>query len=563
VQDEARAQLGKAFWTLSIAIGNDTLQKCLGSAWEPQNRHELKNYQGSSALSKAIEPLFDDIADRKRHLFVDEFLVDAPSIAGTVNINEQLVLEIPQHISWETEGKAFELDLEGTGEFPAICRIFWYVHSNGSLSYHLSLELDYAHDARHYYTLSLIQKLVFEKEGTQWARERGIVCRADERRQRFWDFVIEKFNEQAMDLFAKLGVERCGDWWDRFFSRGAGQAPQLPDRRILVVLKDPYFFDLLSPAARNGISDFESLTTSGLSSNRFPVSALNAVDPVKLDYYFLSGFFQNIIDFLRQDTSEVRDGTDPIYPLAESGEAPDHFVLYATPNSIVEVVSRSRSLETGHEHIGTCPYIFLVHLMTFHNESLSKLFEQKLSQLLERLSASGLNSSQFLAMGDSGSKAALSEFLEFRLKVFEEVQKHTLFNVFRYDTERAFYDQVERVRGTVPRREYWEQVLGRLEKTLEDVRSKIRQESEDVRQESDNRLNRRLAIVTFFSVAQALFQSSDAIRKLIGKTEQSRPFISGGFLDFLPDYLDAGLLILVSILITVLLVYELAVRWRK
>src|SRR6185312_15571530 len=93
------------------------------------------------------------------------------------------------------------------------------------------------------------------------------------------------------------------------------------------------------------------------------LGALESRYPRELALIFLSGFLHNVIDFFQQDESELADGTDPLHQDA-------HFLLYATQESVFEVVDKSGSLERAHDYIGTCPYLFLVHVMALQDEAL-------------------------------------------------------------------------------------------------------------------------------------------------------------------------------------------------
>src|SRR5690606_23309282 len=195
------------------------------------------------------------------------------------------------------------------------------------------------------------------------------------------------------------------------------------------------------------------------------------IPPHHLDCYFLSGFLQNIIDFLRQDVSEIQDGTDPIYPPAGVEDDDSHFLVYATQSAVYEVVAGSRSLNVGRGWIGTCPYLFLVHLMTLHNEALVQRYEGMVRGLIGELDQRLLEAD--FDGGDYPAKAAdraFGLFRRFRLVTFSQIAKHRYFNVLRYDTERTFYESIERVRGIAQRQDYWAAVVADLEKTLDDVR---------------------------------------------------------------------------------------------
>ena len=132
------------------------------------------DYQDSRRLGRAIEPLFNDIADRQRGLFIQDFLLDTPSApqrpgdSDGENVCDEPEISFPADIRWETEGDRFALSLAQPVRLRARCRAFWVAHSNAALTYHLSLELPYAHDHAHYYALSLLQKAVAPTEGTQW-----------------------------------------------------------------------------------------------------------------------------------------------------------------------------------------------------------------------------------------------------------------------------------------------------------------------------------------------------------------------------------------------------------
>ncbi|MFD1046649.1 hypothetical protein ACFQ1S_14355 [Kibdelosporangium lantanae] len=157
------------------------------------------------------------------------------------------------------------------------------------------------------------------------------------------------------------------------------------DRKLVAVLADPYFFHLLHNDNRGVLSKIDPVRPQAVDGRTlvYRGAALDNLDPDDLAYYFLAGFFQNIIDFLRQDIAEVLDGTDPIYPAAGEQEDPGHVIVYASAGSVFEVVAQSRSLSAGREWIGTCPYLFLVHLMTLHNEDLVRRYEQQVRNLIE------------------------------------------------------------------------------------------------------------------------------------------------------------------------------------
>lgn len=552
---------GTLHLTLSFLIHHGLIKAVLpDSAAARWNRELLgrlahgSDYQDTRRLGRAIEPLFNDIADRQRGLFVEDFLLDTPSLpvdpglADADNICGRVVLQFPAGLHWKTEGRASTLRIAEPVALQATCRAFWVAHSNTSLSYHLSLQLPYAHDHRHYYALSLLQKAVFSSEQTDWlqsAAEGGLRVRdADDGAgdwQSFYQYVRTLFESHAGHLLGRVAGEpgdaaapqlaKDGLWRrllvDPAMAAASERDPTMRDDarmrhasllgnlqcRALLLLEDPYFFALLGPDVRTGLSAFTEVAAAREDGgdnprNRYDEAALlpARLPPAELDYYFLSGFLQNIIDFLRQDVSEIQDGTDPIYPPAGTEDEGGHFLVYATQTSIYEVVARSRSLGVGRAWIGTCPYLFLVHLMTMHNESLVQEYERMVRALIGRMGTDRLLDAKSVdggaAYASEQADEAFKAFRRFRLDTFEKVAKHRYFNVLRYDTERQFYEAIETVRGIQQREAYWASVVSDLEKTVDDLR-----ENESKR--SEQFLNRVLFYVTFLGVLQILFQLID------------------------------------------------------
>ncbi|WP_202839790.1 hypothetical protein [Luteimonas saliphila] len=499
---------------------------------------DADDYQDSRRLGHAIEPLFNDIADRQRGLFIQDFLLDTPSDprrgddADGENVCDEVELAFPADVRWETEGDRFALALSAPVRLAARCRAFWVAHSNTALTYHLSLELPYAHDHAHYYALSLLQKAVFPSEGTRWLdggddglRVRSRLAGAALPLQAY---VAAMFERHAASLLAgvrvalaRRGLEmappsREGGLWRRLLLSVDGPDHAPPRAlgelrcRTVFLLQDPYFFALLRPQLRTGLRELTAIRPArgGDGRNRYDEADLQPgrCPPAHLDYYFVSGFLQNILDFLRQDVSEIQDGTDPIYPPAGIDDQDSHFLVYATQSSVYEVVAGSRSLEVGRGWIGTCPYLFLVHLMTMHNESLVRTYEAMVRGLIEKLERDGLLHADAIddtrAYSTHVADEAFEAFRRFRLDTFNHVARHRYFNVLRYDTEREFYESIETVRGINQREEYWAKVVGELEQTVDDLRDNEAQKSEKF-------LERVLFYVAFLGMLQVVFQLID------------------------------------------------------
>ncbi len=554
-----RERDGRLHLTLSFPIDQRRMQALVSDGrgrcfWDRALLASLRgddpagdDYQDSRRLGQAIEPLFNDIADRQRGLFIQDFLLDTPSAprrAGDSdgeNVFDEIELLFPAGVRWETEGDRFSIALREPARLRARCRAFWVAHSNTSLTYHLSLELPYAHGHAHYYALSLLQKAVFPSEGTDWLQqpdEDGLRLRprGASTGQSLQDYVAGCFERHAASLLSGIRVllRRGGlamaepthdrSLWQRLLlDRDPDEPPAQPAAaadaprplgdlqcRAVFLFEDPWFFALLKPGLRAGLRDIAEIRAERGADhhNRYDERALEAprLPAQHLDYYFLSGFLQNIIDFLRQDVSEIQDGTDPIYPPADIDDQDSHFLVYATQTSVYEVVPRSRSLDVGRGWIGTCPYLFLVHLMTMHNESLVRQYERRVRRLIGKLEDDGLLDPDAAranrAYSTHVADEAFEAFRRFRLDTFNHIAKHRYFNVLRYDTEREFYESIETVRGIQQREEYWAKVVGELEQTVDDLRGNETQKSEKF-------LERVLFYVAFLGMLQVVFQLID------------------------------------------------------
>ncbi|MBI1359215.1 MAG: hypothetical protein GC155_02905 [Alphaproteobacteria bacterium] len=191
--------------------------------------------------------------------------------------------------------------------------------------------------------------------------------------------------------------------------------------------------------------------------------------PDCLIYLFLSGFNQNIIDFMNQDASEILDSIDPIYPSNENQETERFFVRFASARALTSYVRTSRSLETGNDYIGMCPYAFLIHVLALHNEFLARDYEAATHRLIDTVER--LNDARRL-------NRAAEAFYAFRTGAFAAYFEDRYENVFRYDTEADVFAAVEQRRGTQRKTEYLDAVVGNLERQTEDLQARI-QKRED------------------------------------------------------------------------------------
>jgi GNAT superfamily N-acetyltransferase len=529
---QALAEDGVAFFTLSMLMTGAQINALIAASGGPGeiwNQDLLKHIENKPAesreLQKAIKPMFDDIADRERNLFIKDFLLDTPNhVLGAApprppgidpkrdthwrNVCADVELTLGPAIRWETEGMPSALDLDAPIRFAhVLCRAFWMVHSNDSLSFHLSFEVPYRHGLSGYYGLSMLQKAFYPTEGTEWvvADQGWKVARPGAAPVTLLAFIEELFERNAEQLFAKLDsidatvAKAIGARaWQRLVlddpyasDRQVTRAEawrHSPSRRALVVLRDRRVFDAIERARREPdlLRELEPMKAplghydSKLLAAHFKAHAGTlatpsdgqAIDGDELMLtVFLSGFLQNIVDFLEQDGLEVHDGLSPLYPPSDSESSNEGYFVYATPKAVFEVVSTSRSLDrAGRTWLGTCPYMFLVHITAFHNEAIVRAYEVRVTELIEKLKNLISDRKPGRKVDPAEVTRAYEEIKEFRLKTFEQVHKHLSFNIFRYETERSFFASVADVRGIDGRQSYWDGVLQHLTETVDSLK---------------------------------------------------------------------------------------------
>lgn len=220
--------------------------------------------------------------------------------------------------------------------------------------------------------------------------------------------------------------------------------------------------------------------------------------PDCLHYLFLSGFNQNIIDFMNQDASEVLDSIDPIYPTTAEQAEENFFVRFANPRALITYVRTSRSLDTGNDYIGTCPYAFLIHVLALHNEFMARDYEATVEKLVQDVKS--LNEERRLA-------EAAEAFYDFRTKDYTDYKKYKYENVFRYDTERDVFAAVEARRGTARKESYLDSIVANIEHQTRDLEARLTKTDE-------TRMNRLLGLLGVFGLFQLCFNWIDAFKKL-------------------------------------------------
>lgn len=388
---------------------------------------------------------------------------------------------------------------------------------------------------------------------------------------KFWDFIRVTFDQHADHLFrhmrvslhAPRGDERFVDKLKRQVEALLPAAPRkhsyfdqliandpfievprlaMPRARFLFLFQDRTFFQDLLPKTADGaprprrelVTDadydcFKEWIQERISEAKL-ASALNKTKPVvvishefldylaaetpdRLRYLFLAGFNQNIIDFINQEASEILDSTDPIYPRTSEQEEESFFVRYANPRALIQFVRASRSLETGNDFIGTCPYAFLVHTIALHNEFLVRQYEQQVEELTRDIG--GLNAKRQLSH-------AARRFYNFRTQTYTQYRKFRYANIFRYDTEADVFKEVERRRGSLRKDQYLEQIVINLEAQTRDLEGRIRSNE-------DRQLTTLVAGVGAFSILQVVLQILDYFEKHIDDPQTSKVFFGINF----------------------------------
>ncbi len=564
---EAWLQPGKLYWTLSILVEKERLDHATKverrppeyAAWLERLRDNANRTHYTGAISRAVDPMFHDIADRSRQIFFDEALLDPQDFDKTP---QRISLVFPAAFEWGTEGTTsqarFATDLVWSD---VDYRYYWFLHSNGALTYHFSLEIPYEHRLQHYYAMSVLQKRFFPSEMSTNDPELAndsfpIRVRHDGTETELHAFVRSAFTKHIHRLISRPDPtsNKAGAWksllgstsdkrdaWDQLVTGHGdddhdrsgdpmrpvpGVAPRPAFCRAAYLLEDPFFEQLLRTRERSlaavpsvmGRFKLAFLDASADSVARYDYTKqadlqdLESRHPGPLALIFLSGFLHNIIDFFEQDESELADATTPLHQ-------DSHFLLYATQESVFEIVDKSGSLERAREYIGTCPYLFLVHVMALQDEALVCLFERHVRTL------SAMIEKKEELEGNEETRELLDKFHKRRKDIFLGVERYTHLNVFRYETEQNFYEQVERIRGIANRRAHWEERLTRLSEAMSGMH-------ELAQQKADTWLNKLALAIAVFGVFQVLFA-------LTGNWRQFQPFDEDERILTHPDVGDA------------------------
>lgn len=554
---------GELYLTVSFLIERERLRE--QNLYTPFAR--AKDHPDLRNIESAMKPMFDDIADRERHIFFDEHLIDTKLVAGNAdnrlgNSGTTITVEVPRTIKWRAEDQSWQYDAGASWEWKNItCRFFWLIHSNRDVSYHISLQAHYEHDAQHYYALSLLQKLFFPSETPDEnlndpPSSLNVIFRKSEHnatgvRKKLSHFLAAEFSRHVRELPGNTVPEPDTGWWAELVlaksPNSKGRPPEPTFSRAALLLKDRLFDKTLRHPAKAMEDLRDSLSPKSQEQPRNPASLqgttpsyrnvdVGGLSEEAFALIFLSGFLQNIIDFLEQDELEYQDAIEPLYPAAGVENDP-HFLLYATQHSIFEVVASSRSLARGSDYIGICPYLFLVHLTVFHDESLVKRFEDSVRDLI-------IDIEERTTDFDKATPEELDEivftFNRGRFGIFGEVERYLHINTFLYSTEQAFYKAISKDRYIEGRLNHWDRLLKELSSATTGAH-------ELARQKTERRINKILLYIAMFSVFQVLFAGTQSLR-------------SWEFLDMTNHYSLAANILDVLFVIGALILFRFAIK---
>ncbi len=346
----------------------------------------------------------------------------------------------------------------------------------------------------------------------------------------FWHYLRDTFNADAADLFANLKAHRPAAkpavTLAPTFANLVAEAPfievpglVMPVSRLLFFFEDKTFFRRLLPEvdpvtekpaprtvmvqegcyapyqtqlagceqpAIEGVPqfqldgafwkwvserpDYDPFTDEQIEAARKKIPAMESRKREDcLQYLFLSGFNQNIIDFMNQDPSEILDSIDPIYPSTEAQAAERKFARFANPRALITFVEKARSLEAANDFIGTCPYAFMIHVVSMHNEFMTREYESSAFGLIRDVET----------LGNKGKlKRAAENFYAFRTGDYAAYYRDRYTNIFRYDTERDVFDSMMQLRGIERRNNYIEKLISNLESQTHDREQRIKQDDE-------------------------------------------------------------------------------------
>ncbi|MBB4860712.1 hypothetical protein HNO88_004057 [Novosphingobium chloroacetimidivorans] len=559
---------GTLFWTLSFYVPYARIKgvedrEASSPEYSPTDNLKRLDQELNSetrTMRDAIEPLFNDIADRSRQgAVLDRLLVQGE--------RRQVRFLLPESIAWMTEGRRFDVPLPpGDRTRTADMRNFWYLHSDGSMSWHISFEVRYRDQldleldqgrVSTLYFLSLLQKLAWPKECDVLGAEGSanlddhlrVSLRDGVKEDTFWCTLARWFEADSAIVAQVHGANAVTGFDQLCPAEDCAEVSGITTReaRSLIFIQDEAFFKLIQPKAPNGglvprrerVLDGEFRQYPAAIKAIVPMMGKHRLDkhywcrlltedaPVRnsprrpvdrllgrkehevpadtlplptarerLLYLFLAGFNQNIIDWANQEASEVLDSLDPIYPVSDEQLREGFFIRYANQRTMLTYVSRSRTLEVGNDHILMCPYAFLIHVLALSNEHLTRQKEKRVAAVYQAVRQKDVDEVE-------------RSINRLRIESFERFDRHRYFNPFRYDTERNVFEELERLRGTSRLEAIYKEGLAALEEEARDAARQRADTAQADQQKSDRQIALLFGIVGVSGMGQLAFNFYD------------------------------------------------------
>ena len=554
------ARDGTLYWTLSFYLP----ARLVG----PQ-RPEPAIGDDTRCLREAIEPLFNDIADRSSwEGKVDDRMFAAAPV-------ERLHLRMPTHVCWSTEGRRFRVAVpEPLRERYVGLRRFWYQHGNGAISWHLSFDYFYGddlaketgtpgHPALTYYFMSLLQKLAWPKE-----------FRGGE-------------GKPSTDALVGIEVRPLGAGgtvatdWQGFWTFVETLFRQDCARRLDTVCMRDLANDPAADAGRPPPAALADFIEHLLGENRRPSIEIPGLDHHECRSLFFvhDPVLFNLIQPVDADTGaivkrrqRVRDRDYQPYPahirdeaLVESGNDIDGSRTTLLGSRYWETVrpAGDRKAESR------LAYLFLAgfnqNIIDFMNQEASEVLDSldpiypksddqeeegffiryanprsmityvKRSRTLEvgndwigtcpyaflihalAMHNEALTRAQekdtFGTIGRIRDRIAAREFEEaektinaIRIAAFEVYERHRYHNPFRYDTERDVFESLDQLRGTSRRRQAYEMGLASLEEQNRDLTRELEQIEDKAQRRREFGLAILFGLLGVSGVIQVLYQ---------------------------------------------------------
>ncbi len=213
----------------------------------------------------------------------------------------------------------------------------------------------------------------------------------------------------------------------------------------------------------------------------------------------LAGITQGVLDFPEQDASEIGDSLSPV--LAAPGVE-----MFSHPRFLVEICQGSRSLAAMEGCLGSCPYVFLSHLVFAYNKQLLEEAESSFEELRlrhrRRFRYRPFESLDDVIQGIDFPLGEPTRFLHRSLRIRFELLRDLIVsyipNVFRYRTERTLYEELSTRHGLRGRHTAFVEWLGHYESVVKGAHDL----GQFLAEGRTNRLLLVIAVIGLLSVAK-------------------------------------------------------------